>query len=93
MNRATVVGTGVLILALGVAVGSAFGTPQMLAEAKKAGIQANNCQYCHTQPLPKKETFKPDELSDRGKFLLADMKQRNLKAPDVTKLKEYKDTK
>ena len=89
MNRATVVGTGVLILALGVAVGSAFGTPQMLAEAKKAGIQANNCQYCHTQPLPKKETFKPEDLNPRGKWLLGE--KDKTKSPNVNAewLKNY----
>jgi hypothetical protein len=93
MSRATVSGIGVLLLMSGVVAGTALGTPQMLGEAKKAGFPANNCQYCHTQALPKKETFKADELNDRGKFLMADMKQRSLKAPDVGKLKEYKDTK
>ena len=72
--------------------GIASATPQMLSEAKKAGLPANNCQYCHTEALPKKETFKPDVLNDRGKFLLSDMQKRNLKAPDVQKLKEYAGT-
>ena len=69
--------------------GIASATSQMLAEAKKAGIPAKNCQYCHTEALPKKDTFKPESLNDRGKFLMTDMQKRNLKAPDVSKLKEF----
>ena len=82
-------------VAVGVAVvvfagtGIASATSQMLAEAKKAGIPAKNCQYCHTEALPKKDTFKPESLNDRGKFLMTDMQKRNLKAPDVSKLKEF----
>jgi hypothetical protein len=63
--------------------------PQMLSEAKKAGMPAKNCQYCHTEAVPKKETFKPESLNDRGKFLLTDMQERKLKAPDVGKLKDF----
>jgi hypothetical protein len=69
--------------------GMAFATPEMVSQAKKAGFPASNCQYCHTEAVPKKETFKPDALNDRGKFLMTDMQKRNLKAPDVSKLKEY----
>src|SRR5262249_28496231 len=62
----------------------------MLTEAKKAGFPAKNCQFCHTEAVPKKDTFKADtSLNNRGKFLLTDMQKRNLKAPDVKKLKEY----
>lgn len=77
----------------GVVAGTAFGTSQLFVEAKKAGLPANNCHYCHTDALPKKETFTPADLNDRGRFLLTDMKQRNLQAPDVAKLKEYKGAK
>lgn len=67
----------------------AWATPQMLVNAKKAGMPAKNCQYCHTVAMPKKESFKPDELNDRGKFLLTDMQQRKLKAADIEKLKDF----
>jgi len=78
----------VVVLLAGTGVSSA--TPQNLAAAKKAGFPATNCQFCHTEALPKKETFKPESsLNDRGKFLLTDMQKRNLKAPDVEKLKDY----
>ena len=81
------VGIAMTVLA---GAGIAFATPPMVSEAKKAGFPANNCQYCHTEAVPKKETFKPEALNDRGKFLMTDMQTRNLKAPDVQKLKEYK---
>ena len=93
MNHASAVGLGALLLTTGLAVGAAVATPQMLVEAKKAGVPANNCQYCHTEAMPKKETFKPTDLNDRGTFLLNDMKQRNLTAPDVAKLKDFKSAK
>ena len=80
---------GVLCLVFAGA-GVSHATSQMLTEAKKAGLPAKNCQYCHTQALPKKDTFKPEALNDRGKFLLSDMQTRNLKAPDIEKLKEFK---
>jgi len=82
----TIVGAVGLWLA---GTGNAFATPPMLAAAKKAGLPATNCQYCHTEAVPKKDTFKPEALNERGKFLMSDMKQRNLKAVDVEKLKEF----
>jgi hypothetical protein len=77
------------IFAVSVGAGATFATPPMVAAAKKAGFPATNCQYCHTEAAPKKDTFKPDALNDRGKFLLADKQQRNLKTVDVEKLKEF----
>jgi hypothetical protein len=93
MNRTTGYGAAALLLSLGVAVGAALATPQMVSEAKKLGMPANNCQYCHSEALPKKDTFKPESLNARGQFLLADMKQRSLKAADLSKLKDYKEPK
>ena len=42
--------------------------------------------------MPKKETFKPYELNDRGKFLVDDQKKRNLKQSDVEALKNFPGT-
>jgi len=78
--------TAVVVVLTGIGVASA--TPKMLADAKKAGVPATNCQYCHTEAAPKKETYKAENLNDRGKFLLKDKETRNLKAVDVGKLKE-----
>ena len=83
--RATV---AAVVLSL-VPLSGAGATSQMLADAKKAGMPAKNCQYCHTQAMPKKESFKPDELNDRGKFLMTDMQTRNLKKVDLDKLKDF----
>ena len=79
------------VLALGLAswVGLAEATPQMFTDAKKAGMPAKNCQYCHSEALPKKETFKPESLNDRGKFIMKDMQERNAKTGDMEKLKSY----
>ena len=93
MKIAMGVTAGMVVVALAGA-GVSLAQPPTLAEAKKAGFPAKNCQYCHTQALPKKETFKPDtDLNDRGKFLLADMQKRDLKKPDVQVLKEYSEKK
>ena len=80
---------GFLVTSLGVGAGIALASAPMVGKAKSAGMPVKNCQYCHTEALPKKETFKPDELNERGKWLLADMKTRNLKEPDIAKLKDY----
>ena len=56
-------------------------TPQMVSQAKAAGFPAQNCQYCHTVAMPKKEGFKPDELNERGKWLLSE--KDKLKANEV----------
>lgn len=77
------------VVSVGVWVNMAGATPQMLSEAKKAGMPAKNCQYCHTEAMPKKDTFKPESLNARGKFLLTDMQERKLKAPDPGKLKDF----
>jgi hypothetical protein len=89
MHVVTTVVAGVLIVSLGIGTGTALGQPPLVAKAKSAGMPAKNCQYCHTEALPKKETFKPEELNDRGKWLFADMQARKLKEPDVAKLMDY----
>jgi hypothetical protein len=83
--------TGVTAVAIVlVTAGLACATPKMLADAKKAGVPATNCQYCHSETAPKKDTFKPETLNERGKFLMTDKQTRNLKDVDVGKLKESK---
>jgi len=89
MNVVTRVVVGAALLSLAVPIGAAWATPQLLVDTKKAGMPAKSCQYCHTEALPKKDTFKPETLNDRGKFLLTDMQTRKLKAPDLEKLKDF----
>ena len=64
-------------------------TPQMLSQAKAAGLPAKNCQYCHTVAMPKKEGFKPDELNERGKWLLDEKGKQNAKDIKGEWLKNY----
>jgi hypothetical protein len=79
----TIVGAALLSLAL--PVGGAWATVQMLTDAKKAGMPAKNCQYCHSETMPKNGT----SLNERGKFLMTDMQTRGLKAPDLKKLNDF----
>jgi len=79
--------SGALISLL--AAAPALATPQMLSQAKAAGMPAKNCQYCHTVAMPKKEGFKPDELNERGKWLLSEKDKQNAKEIKADWLKNY----
>jgi len=89
MNVAIRLVTGVLVVSVGVGTGVALASAPMVGKAKGMGMPAKNCQYCHTDSAPKKETFKPENLNERGKYLLDDMQARKLKAPDLGKLKDF----
>ena len=90
MITARIVASTFLVFATAV---PAAATPQLFTEAKKAGLPAKNCQYCHTVATPKKETYKPEQLNDRGKWLVAE--KDNQKATDIKSswLKNYKPVK
>ena len=64
-------------------------TPQMLSQAKSAGMPAKNCQYCHVSAVQKKETFKPEDLNERGKWLLGEKDKTKAKDVNVEWLKNY----
>jgi len=68
---------------------SAAAHPQLVSEAKKQGLPAQNCQYCHVSKAPTKSTYKPDDLNDRGKWMMTE--KEKLKAKDVKAdwLKDY----
>ena len=90
MNFPTRLAAGMFAVSLlVVGIDGALASPKTLADAKKAGFPTTSCQYCHTEALPKKETFTPASLNERGKFLLEDEQKRNLKAPDPAALKNY----
>jgi hypothetical protein len=61
----------------------------MVKQAKDAGFPAQNCQYCHTVAVPKKEGFKPEELNERGKYLLSEKDKQKAKDVKVDWLKNY----
>ena len=67
----------------------ALAGPQLMTKAKEKGFPAKNCQYCHVSAAPKKETFKPEDLNERGKWLLAEKDKQKAKATDVDWLKNY----
>jgi hypothetical protein len=72
-----------------VATVPAAATPQMIKQAKDAGIPAQNCQYCHTVAVPKKEGFKPEDLNERGKWLLSEKDKQKAKEVKAEWLKNY----
>jgi hypothetical protein len=57
-------------------------------QAKAAGVDVKNCQYCHTVSLPKKGEGQ-NELNDVGKWLLAEKDKRGAKAVDGAWVKDY----
>jgi hypothetical protein len=86
---------GITAIVLGVAIGGALppgpaaADPKLFVEIKKQNIPAKDCMYCHTTKAPKKETFKPDELNDRGKWLAAEKKKEGAKEVKADWAKNY----
>jgi mono/diheme cytochrome c family protein len=66
--------------------GTASATIEMQKKAKAAGIEAQNCLYCHGEKLPKKNA---STLNDRGKWLAAEKDKKKAKEADPTWLKTY----
>jgi len=88
MTRSKLVGITAVTLLWGMTL-PAHATPPMLKQAKDAGLPAKNCQYCHAVAVPKKETFKLDELNDRGKWLMTEKDKTKAKDIDAGWLKNY----
>lgn len=88
MNCSNLLGViaGLLVLALATPT---LATPQLFTKAKEKGHPAKNCQYCHVSKMPKKDTFKPDDLNERGQWLLTEKDKHRAKAADVDWLKDY----
>ena len=89
MTHSKLVSLASMALLTAVAAVPAAATPQMIKQAKDAGFPAQNCQYCHTVAMPKKEGFKPDELNERGKWLLSEKEKQKAKAVKPEWLKNY----
>jgi hypothetical protein len=68
---------------------TAHATPQMLSQAKGAGMPVKNCQYCHVAAVPKKDTFKPEDLNERGRWLLGEKDKMKAKDVNAEWLKNY----
>jgi hypothetical protein len=78
-----------MALLTAVAAVPAAATPQMIKQAKDAGLPAQNCQYCHVPAVPKKEGFKPEDLNERGKWLLMEKDKQKAKEVKAEWLKNY----
>lgn len=89
MNRTTLLAAVSAMLLGALSADRAAATPQLFTEAKKEGMPAQNCQYCHVSKLPKKEGFKPDDLNERGKWLTAEKDKQKAKDVKADWLKGY----
>lgn len=88
MTRTTsTLATTALLLATGAL--PAHATPQMLTQAKNAGVPVKNCQYCHASAMPKKETYKPEDLNERGKWLVSEKDRQKAKDAKGEWLQNY----
>ncbi len=63
-------------------------TMEIQKQAKAAGVDAKNCQYCHLEKLPKKDQGQ-HEPNDVGKWLIAEKEKKGAKAVDGAWLKDY----
>jgi hypothetical protein len=89
MNRTTLLAAGAAALVSALSAAPVAATPQLFSEAKKEGMPAQNCQYCHVSKLPKKDSFKPDDLNDRGKYLMTEKDKQKAKDIKADWLKAY----
>ena len=72
------------------AAGSASATIAMQKKAKEAGLEVQNCLYCHNEKLPKKGA---STYNQRGEWLRTQKQKRQAKEVDAAWLKEYKEKK
>ena len=70
--------------------GTSTATLQIQKKAKEAGIPADNCLYCHTEKLPKKDAVTHNA---RGQWLVSEKGKRHAKEVDPAWLKDYKEEK
>jgi hypothetical protein len=63
-------------------------TMDIQKQAKAAGVDAKNCQFCHTVALPKKGEGQK-ELNERGTWLLGEKDKRKATAVDGAWAKDY----
>jgi hypothetical protein len=89
MIRIASLATAAAFLLGAVCATPAGATSKLQSEAKKQGLAAQNCQYCHVSKTPKKDTYKPEDLNERGKFLMAEKEKQGAKEIKVDWLKAY----
>ena len=55
----------------------------------KRGLPAQNCRYCHVSRAPQKDSYKPEDLNDRGKWLMTAKDKQGAKDVKADWLREY----
>ena len=82
---------GVIVgaVAVAVTVGAAAAHAPLVSKAKTAGFPAKNCQYCPVSTMPKKESYNPDDLNERGKWLMSEKDKRKANEIVAAWLKDY----
>ncbi len=90
MRKKGIVVTVGLLVVCGWLAFSATSTANMdiQKQAKAAGVDAKNCQFCHTVALPKKGEGQ-NELNDRGKWLQAQKAVKKVDKVDGAWAKDY----
>ena len=88
-SRKTLFGALAISYAVIIALESpAMGKPLFVKQAKELGFPAENCMYCHTVKLPKKEEAHK-QFNDRGKWLFSEKERKGAKDVDLNWLKDY----
>jgi len=86
----TTVAVSLAIAAVLAAAAPASATVAMQKKAKEAGLEVQNCLYCHNEKMPKKGA---STYNARGEWLRAQKERRQAKEIDAAWLKEYKEKK
>ena len=68
---------------------AADATPELFAEARKQGLPAQNCQYCHVSQMPQKDRYKPEDLNARGQWLMTTKNKQQAKDVKADWLGQY----
>ena len=79
------VALGIAAVTLALGVSSVSAESSMLKAVKEAGFPAQNCRYCHSVAMPKKES---GDLNERGTWLAAEARKKGTKS-DAAWLKDY----
>jgi hypothetical protein len=67
----------------------ASATPLLFSQATKQGMPAKGCQYCHVSKMPQKNSYNPDDLNDRGKWLMTEKGKQGAKDVKAEWLEQY----
>jgi len=89
MNRMTLLVGASAMLAGCMWTAPSSATPELFSEAVKQGLPAQNCQYCHVSQMPQKASYKPEDLNDRGKWLMTTKDKQQAKDVRADWLKQY----